>query len=139
VESGRDLTKTISQQHERGLPILVFTHHPVDHSIKTEGDLSTAVKNMALGEKDGRNEGLPVWVYGNYWAEYDSEYPGDVSRSKEVLMGVGARFGTTSSILDVANARPGQISIRGSTIRISTDDGKSPNHSNTVQLVCVSR
>jgi hypothetical protein len=134
VESAGELTKGALGQNGSGPPVLAFTHYRVDRSTKADEDLSNAVKKMTIRGDNAGNQGLPVWVYGNYWAEYDPKYPGDVSRSKELLMGIGARFGTTGSILDVANARPGQMSLRGSTIRIGIDDGKSPKFPSTVQL-----
>ncbi|KAI1384811.1 HET-domain-containing protein [Hypoxylon trugodes] len=65
---------------------------------------------------------LPVWLYGNWWAEYKPSAPGDTAPLR--LMGVGARFGKTQSHLDALNNSPNQISLRGSYLGIcTTDDG----------------
>ncbi|KAJ2977764.1 hypothetical protein NQ176_g4188 [Zarea fungicola] len=65
---------------------------------------------------------LPVWVYGNNWAEYDKSDVNDISKSKKCIMGFGARFGTSHRIMDAVNNPAGVVRFRGSYVQIYTDD-----------------
>lgn len=128
----RDFTLSVGKD---GLSVLAFTTDKSNtDGSKQDGDLSAAVERLNIqgdkGKGSGQSDDQPVWVYGNYWAEYDPRYPDDPSRSTPLLMGIGARFGTSRAIADVANGKPGQINLRGSTISIRTDDGKSPKPPN---------
>lgn len=62
---------------------------------------------------------LPVWVYGNWWCHRDIRKAG----LHPHLMGVGARFGRTASPWDAVNTSPGKVHLRGSNIRLRTNDG----------------
>ncbi|OTA97779.1 hypothetical protein M434DRAFT_65246 [Hypoxylon sp. CO27-5] len=75
----------------------------------------------ALTVDDSETADLPVWLYGNWWAEYEPSAPGDTKPLR--LMGVGARFGKTQSHFDALNTRPDQVHLRGSNLGICTNDG----------------
>jgi hypothetical protein len=91
---------------------------------KNDDTVTNATEDLSKPAADDETESLPVWVYGNYWAKYDASAPGDVSRSKQVLMGIGARFGKSHRILDAFQTPPGEIKVRGSPIRLRTNDGE---------------
>ncbi|KAI1413044.1 HET-domain-containing protein [Hypoxylon sp. FL1857] len=74
----------------------------------------------ALSVDENETTDLPVWLYGNWWAQYEPIAPGDTKPLR--LMGVGARFGKTQSHFDALNTRPDQVHLRGSNIGICTDD-----------------
>ncbi|KAL7626469.1 hypothetical protein AAE478_003241 [Parahypoxylon ruwenzoriense] len=63
---------------------------------------------------------MPVWLYGNWWADDEPSAPGDTTHLR--LMGVGARFGKTQSHFDAFNCRPNQINLRGSHLGICASD-----------------
>ncbi|KAI5853654.1 HET-domain-containing protein [Durotheca rogersii] len=74
----------------------------------------------ALTVKEDESADMPVWLYGNWWAEKEPSGPDDTSHLR--LMGVGARFGKTQSISDALNCRPNQIHLRGSYLGICASD-----------------
>lgn len=67
-------------------------------------------------------DSLPVWLYGNFWA--DSKPKENEAQSHLRLMGIGARFGSSPMPSDAFGSNPGEISLRGSAIGISTSDGE---------------
>ena len=85
-----------------------------------ERDLTLGMDSLTLDNNIGD---MPVWVYGNYWAR---EWPGSqgAGERKLVLMGIGARFATSKSILDTVDLPKDQLRISGSPIGITTDDGQ---------------
>lgn len=93
-------------------------------NIKADGshvdDDTLNLEALNISEEDSAN--LPVWLYGNWWAEHEPSGTGDTTHLR--LMGVGARFGKTQSQFDAFNSRPDQVSLRGSSIGICTSDGK---------------
>lgn len=68
---------------------------------------------------------LPVWIYGNTWAEFDKSDVYDLSKTKQCVMGFGARFGTSHRIMDAVNNPSGIARLRGSFIQIYTSDCKT--------------
>lgn len=91
----------------------------------SDSDNLLSMANLNINSKeDPIKDNLPVWLYGNYWTEYDSQHPNDISRSKKCVIGFGARFGTDGSILNAVNNPPGQVKVRGSFVQMYTDDGK---------------
>lgn len=68
---------------------------------------------------------LPVWIYGNTWAEFNKSNVQDFSRAKKCVMGFGARFGTSHRIMDAVNNPSGIARLRGSFIQIYTGDCKT--------------
>lgn len=87
-------------------------------------DSSSKVPNLDALELDSPRltENLPVWLYGNWWAE---------SELKEVtlddpsyrIVGIGARFGRSPSPFDAYNARLGELKLCGSALSICIADG----------------
>jgi hypothetical protein len=78
--------------------------------------------SLDMLEIKGPSDDLPVWLYGNWWADSEPKKQGDVSHLR--LMGVGARFARSQSHFDVFNLKPGCISLRGSAIGICTTEGE---------------
>ncbi|KAI1469236.1 HET-domain-containing protein [Daldinia caldariorum] len=91
-------------------------------SIKADGNHvgndTPTLESLSVNEEDSAD--LPVWLYGNWWAERELIDPGDTTHIR--LMGVGARFGKTENHFDALNNRPNQVSLRGSSIGICTTD-----------------
>lgn len=90
-----------------------------------DGDYSVgAVPSEAHTDKilEAETAHLPVWLYGNWWCSRDIRKAG----LHPSLVGVGARFGRTSSPWDAVNTVPGHVHIRGSNIRLRTNDGTLP-------------
>jgi len=69
-------------------------------------------------------DSLPVWVYGNYWAEPREKKGGNGYDLR--LMGVGARFGKSGMPFDAFNAKAGEFSFCGSSVGMCVSDGKWP-------------
>jgi hypothetical protein len=92
---------------------------PAPQSTKSTLELQDTEMNLQHTDLN-----LPVWIYGNTWAEYNKDDVDDVSRSKKRVMGFGARFGTSHRIMDAVNNPPGIARLRGSFVQIYTDDGK---------------
>jgi len=88
------------------------------HHLKNEEALSK-LEALEIGSSI---DTLPVWLYGNWWAESEPRQDGDLSHLR--LVGVGARFGRSESHFDAFNVKPGDISLRGSAIGICTSDGE---------------
>ncbi|KAK0629359.1 heterokaryon incompatibility protein-domain-containing protein, partial [Bombardia bombarda] len=65
-------------------------------------------------------EDMPVWVYGNFWAENEGKAGGDTSNLR--LMGIGARFAKSASHFDVFGGSRDQIKLCGSSIGLCTGD-----------------
>lgn len=80
-----------------------------------------ALPNIGELEIASPTEDLPVWLYGNWWAEYGTD--GNVSEPSFCLVGIGARFGSSSKPADAFNSNPGEISVCGSAISICITDG----------------
>ncbi|KAI2601959.1 HET-domain-containing protein [Hypoxylon sp. NC1633] len=74
----------------------------------------------ALTVTEDETADLPVWLYGNWWAEDEPKVPGDTAHLR--LMGVGARFGKTQSHFDAFNCKPNEVQLRGSYLGICADD-----------------
>ena len=107
-----------------GRPVFVLTSSAAEKEGGEDTEaLIAAAEKLRIGDENGAGGG-PVWVYGNWWAHYNQDKPDDPSLSKPLLMGVGARFGTSHNILHAAGSKPEQIDLRGSSIRIRTDDGR---------------
>jgi hypothetical protein len=89
--------------------------------VDNDFNVGIAMAEMELGSRDLETETAdsPVWVYGNWWCHRDIRKAG----LHPHLMGVGARFGRTASPWDAVNTRPGKVHIRGSNIRLRTNDG----------------
>jgi hypothetical protein len=67
---------------------------------------------------------MPVWVYGNWWCHCEATKKG--LRLDAHLMGIGARFGLTARAKDAVNQEPGTVQLRGSCIRLCTNDSRFP-------------
>lgn len=104
--------------YRTGQTILMPTG-PVDAKFNV-GDVTSEQEH---GNDDLERETLdsPVWVYGNWWCHRDVRKAGLLPH----LVGVGARFGRTASPWDAVNTSPGKVHLRGSNIRLFTNDGKS--------------
>ncbi|KAI1375783.1 HET-domain-containing protein [Hypoxylon crocopeplum] len=76
------------------------------------------LESLTINENETAN--LPVWVYGNWWAEREPKGPNDTSHLR--LMGVGARFGKTRSHFDAFNSKPDHVHLRGSYLAICGND-----------------
>lgn len=81
---------------------------------------------------------LPVWIYGNWWANDDPIKAESVSPN--VLMGIGARIGTKAHILqETFNSRKDQMVLCGSGIAVSTDCGTKRWYSSDMALLTFRR
>ncbi|KAK2732732.1 hypothetical protein FQN57_002486, partial [Myotisia sp. PD_48] len=78
--------------------------------------------NRSLGleslDIESPSDTMPVWIYGNWWAESQSKE--DIKSSKICLVGIGARFGQSQSHFDVFGGKKGDVKLCGSTIAVST-------------------
>lgn len=117
---GRDFIEGLGQESSESVPVLTPTR---DFESKTESEKAIGFPNLEnLGIHDP-TENLPVWVYGNFW---EGSVPKTTGRPiQTVLMGIGARFGTSHKSTGAFKCRQGEMSLRGSAIRICTTDGTS--------------
>jgi hypothetical protein len=91
-------------------------------TIRMEGDhIDDGLPDLDdLSLKDVPSD-MPVWLYGNWWSDGAAS-----DRDSFRIMGIGARFGKSSSPLDAFGTKDGELHLRGSPIRICKDDGKVP-------------
>jgi hypothetical protein len=102
------------------IPIFAPTGNLGENESPEKGD--ETLPNLEELEIRCPTENLPVWLYGNYWAESEPKHDGD--RSHLRLVGIGARFGSSFEPFNVFNSKPEEISLRGSSISICTSDGE---------------
>lgn len=76
---------------------------------------------------------MPVWVYGNIWADHEMKHSGDTSHLR--MMGVGARFAKSRSHFDAFGVPTDQIKLCGSSVGLCTDDGESPHMFTTMMAL----
>ncbi|GAP92189.1 putative heterokaryon incompatibility protein [Rosellinia necatrix] len=88
--------------------------------IQKADDEPPSLETLEIGGPGDDLSDLPVWLYGNWWA--DSEPKGQGDDSHLWFMGVGARFARSQSHFDVFNLDPGSISLRGSAIGVCTTE-----------------
>lgn len=80
-----------------------------------------ALPDMGSLDLNEPADGMPVWLYGNWWAAGPPKGDGDSSHLH--FMGVGARFGPSPRISDAYDTKDGDAHLRGSAIRVCTTDG----------------
>jgi len=67
--------------------------------------------------------GMPVlrpWLFGNWWRSEDLNLPPQ-------LVGIGVRLSTTAHIEDGIGNDEHNVALRGSNIRVRTQDGQYPS------------
>lgn len=99
-------------------------------TINSEGEhLESELPQIADLKIDEAPQDMPVWLYANWWASADPKV-----QSNFRFMGIGARFGKSASHFDAFGSKPGEVHLRGSLIRVCTNDGEGmPNH----RVICM--
>lgn len=115
--------KNTDLRSQGGRPVIAATGmFDGDQNHVEDGKASSDLEAI---EGESSTDAMPVWVYGNYWAE--SSPKADSDRSHLRLVGIGARFGRSESHFDAFNLPPGDLRLCGSPITVCATDGESRN------------
>lgn len=84
---------------------------------------SEAIDVKALRSQVPLNMG--IWLYGNWWAELNTK--SETHLDAQLLMGIGARFGTSGHLFDSINNVGKTLQLRGSALSVIAHDGELLN------------
>lgn len=104
---------------ENGAVMLDISPPVPDPRPPLEANLENKFPNGTI-TRNGKTEQVRPWLFGNY---YKSAF---VGRDEPLIIGLGIRLGTSARCEDSVDRDRGTVDIRGSYLRIRTDQGAFP-------------
>lgn len=103
---------------ENGAVIQDFSDAVADYRPPIRADLRASFPGGAV-VKDGEAKPLQPWLFGNWYSS------GFVDNKLLLMVGLGARLGTSGKIEDSVDFDGDTVNLRGSFLRFRTDQGAS--------------